>query len=60
MSNNTGFRHAAGHLHTRFKKLYKRRAHLHHYLEWMEESEFSNAQEKIESIITGYSEIESR
>lgn len=58
LSNHTGFWRIADQLHTRYHKLYKRKAHLHHYLEWMEEDEFKNAQKYMQAIIRDYRTIE--
>ncbi|KAJ3304065.1 Tubulin epsilon chain [Kappamyces sp. JEL0829] len=60
LSNNTGFWRISDRIGTRFNRLFKRRAHLHHYLEWMDESEFSQAQERIRTLTGGYKALESK
>jgi tubulin epsilon len=58
MSNATAVRQVLSRLNGRFKKLYLRKAHIHHYLEYMELEEFDNAHHHLKNITTEYQSIE--
>jgi len=58
LSNNTCFKETLGAIHGRFNKLYRRKAHLHHYTEFIEESDVTDASEGISSLIEEYSALE--
>ena len=58
MSNNTAVWRVLHRLEERFSKLYKRKAHLHHYLEYMQQQEFIEAQSHVKNILNSYREME--
>jgi tubulin epsilon len=58
LSNNTGFWKIADRLLTRFNKLYKRNAHIHHYLDFIDRYEFDHAKSTVTSILKEYKELE--
>ncbi|KAI8895050.1 Tubulin/FtsZ family, GTPase domain-containing protein [Globomyces pollinis-pini] len=60
LSNNTACWRIVQYLMTRFNKLYKRKAHLHHYTEYMDKSEFDEAKSSVQNMIQGYQDIESQ
>ena len=57
LSNNTAVTEMLARARRRFKLLFKRRANLHHYLEWMETSQFDSAYDNISSVYHDYDEI---
>lgn len=59
LSNSSGIWRIMDRLQTRFVKLYKRKAHLHHYLNYMEQEEFESAIRDVRSVIDGYQKLES-
>ena len=58
MSNSTGVATVLDHLGTRFKKLYSRKAHVHHYLEYMEKKEFDDARDAVMDICRDYQRMD--
>ncbi|XP_033726573.1 tubulin epsilon chain-like [Pecten maximus] len=60
LANNTCVHHTFNDLKDRFVKLYKRKAHIHHYthVDGMELSDFSDSLECLNSIITEYTDLE--
>lgn len=64
MSNNTAFWRVLERLNSRFQKLYNRKvivinqAHLHHYLEYMQQDEFTQARHHVGEIMNGYRALE--
>jgi tubulin epsilon len=60
LTNNTAFWRILDRLDGRFLKLYKRKAHLHHYLDYMDQQEFIDAQNRVREIMTEYSAIEDK
>ncbi|KAJ3316724.1 Tubulin epsilon chain, partial [Boothiomyces sp. JEL0866] len=58
LSNSSGMWRILDRLHSRFGKLYKRKAHLHHYLNYMETEEFNSSAREILSVITEYQKLE--
>ncbi|KAJ3270606.1 Tubulin epsilon chain [Terramyces sp. JEL0728] len=58
LSNGSGMWRILDRLKTRYLKLYKRRAHLHHYLQYMEKEEFEIACREIRQVIAEYQKIE--
>lgn len=60
LANNTCIHHNFTDLKDRFVKLYKRKAHIHHYthVDGMELSDFSDSLESLNSIIKEYSDLE--
>ncbi|WAR17947.1 TBE-like protein [Mya arenaria] len=60
LANNTCIHNNFTELKDRFVKLYKRKAHVHHYttVDGMEMSDFSESLESINSIIQEYSDLE--
>lgn len=60
LANNTCLRGSFSGLRDRFMKLYRKKAHLHHYLhvEGMEQSSFSEAVSSLSSLIQEYQDLE--
>ncbi|XP_071804090.1 tubulin epsilon chain-like [Asterias amurensis] len=60
LGNNTCVRHTFSDLRDRFSRLYKRKAHLHHYtnVDGMEMSLFSESLESLSSLINEYEQLE--
>ena len=60
LANNTCIRHTFQDLKDRFMKLYKRRAHVHHYthVDGMEASQFDISIESLNSLISEYNTLE--
>ena len=56
LSNSTGIRKLFTTMNTRFCTLYKRKAHIHHYTEFMEQSCFDVAAENLQNLIHQYSD----
>lgn len=54
LSNNCGVRRTFATMQSRFKRLYRVRAHLHHYTEYMELSQVQEAVEQIQQLISDY------
>lgn len=56
LSNNTAMRHCFSSVLDRFQKLYKRKAHLHHYtnVEGFDQSLFRTSQQTVEDLRTDY------
>eukprot|EP01029_Cantina_marsupialis_P022306 TRINITY_DN543912_c0_g1_i1.p1 TRINITY_DN543912_c0_g1~~TRINITY_DN543912_c0_g1_i1.p1 ORF type:complete len:483 (+),score=95.02 TRINITY_DN543912_c0_g1_i1:179-1627(+) len=59
LSNNCGIRHTFSALRSRFVKLFRRKAHLHHYTEYMEEASMQQALENVDDLIRAYSHLDS-
>ncbi|XP_072300275.1 tubulin epsilon chain [Eucyclogobius newberryi] len=60
LANNTCLKFTFSRLKERFMKLYKKKAHLHHYLhvEGLEQSTFSEAVSSLSSLIAEYQELD--
>ncbi|XP_039268620.2 tubulin epsilon chain-like [Styela clava] len=60
LSNNTCVQHAFRNLRERFSKLYKRKAHIHHYerVDGFDLSLFDEGRESLNSVIAEYQEME--
>nr|XP_039268620.1 tubulin epsilon chain-like [Styela clava] len=60
LSNNTCVQHAFRNLRERFSKLYKRKAHVHHYerVDGFDLSLFDEGRESLNSVIAEYQEME--
>jgi len=60
LSNNTCIRHTFNDIVVRFNRLYKRKAHLHHYthVDGMELSDFSNSLESLTGVIKEYETLD--
>ncbi|KAL8558491.1 Tubulin epsilon chain [Nucella lapillus] len=60
LANNTCVVDTFTHLRQRFHRLYKRKAHLHHYtdIDTMEMDDFANSLLSLDSIVTEYSELQ--
>ncbi|XP_077990397.1 tubulin epsilon chain-like [Glandiceps talaboti] len=60
LANNTCIRHTFSDLKSRFTKLYKRKAHLHHYthVDGMEMSQFSESLESLTTLMKEYEGLE--
>ena len=60
LANNTCIRHTFQDLKDRFMKLYKRKAHVHHYthVDGMEVSQFDSSIESLSSLISEYDALE--
>ncbi|KAI8834075.1 Tubulin/FtsZ family, GTPase domain-containing protein [Chytriomyces cf. hyalinus JEL632] len=54
LANNACIHESLGKMRTRFMKLYKRKANLHHYLNYMEKEDFQSALESVQSLIKEY------
>ncbi|GMF62904.1 unnamed protein product [Phytophthora fragariaefolia] len=59
LSNNCCIRETFERLNTRFHKLYSRKAHMHHYTEFMDAGMLDEAQENVRYLIGEYSKLES-
>jgi hypothetical protein len=46
-------------LRERFTKIYRRKAHIHHYLEYMEEQDFTSSLDALDSLTDAYLRHES-
>lgn len=58
ISNTSAFWRIADRIEQRFGKVYRRGAHLHHYLDYMEKEEFETARESARRIVKEYKELE--
>lgn len=58
LSNNCCIRETFERLRDRFKKLYVRKAHVHHYTEFMEGARLSEALENVRDLIGEYATLE--
>ena len=56
LSNSTGITALFEKTRERFMKLYTRKAHIHHYLEYMETADFQEALEGLDALMAEYSE----
>ena len=54
LSNNTAIVTILDRLSNRFNKIFKRKAHLHHYMEFMDEQDFISSIQHINSICASY------
>jgi tubulin epsilon len=57
LSNNRGVAASLGHLYSNFLSLYRVRAHLHHYLDFMEGSMFLEAAEAVNGLVKSYEDL---
>lgn len=46
-------------IRTRFSKLYKRKAHLYHYTEWMDAADIQHAHDSVRDLIQSYASMDS-
>ncbi len=61
LSNNCSITEAVRRVATRFGKLYRRRANLHHYLQHgMERADFAGAVENVEQLLLEYGDLDRR
>lgn len=58
LSNNLCIKDVFVRLNENFNKLYRRQAHLHHYLEYMELGQIAQAEQSVQSIIEEYQQLE--
>jgi tubulin epsilon len=58
LSNNCCIRQTFDRIRIRFKKLYTRKAHVHHYTEYMETEKFEQALENANFLINEYAKLE--
>lgn len=58
LSNSTCFRENLAAIHGRFQKLYRRKAHLHHYTQFIEEEDVEAASGTIVDLIDEYTALE--
>merc|ERR1739848_561908 len=58
LANNCEIKHAFQKLNQRFTKLFRRRAHLHHYTEYMELAEMNESVQLVSSLMADYSKLE--
>lgn len=60
LANNTCIQHTFTDLQQRFMRLFRRRAHLHHYtsVEGMDREDFTRSLESLQSIVAEYRELE--
>jgi tubulin epsilon len=60
LANNTCFRHTLSEIRERFNKLFKRKAHLHHYtqVDGMELAQFTQSLESLNSVVCEYESLE--
>ena len=58
LSNNCCIRHTFNAMRERFLKLYRKKFYLHHYLQYMDEERFVQADEAVRSLIASYEEID--
>lgn len=57
LSNNCVIRETFTEIRQRFTRLYKRKAHMHHYLEYIEADAFTQALESLDDIVAEYSTL---
>ncbi|RQM24822.1 hypothetical protein B5M09_001114 [Aphanomyces astaci] len=57
LSNNSCIVDTFERMHTRFLKLYKRKAHVHHYLAYMDTSAFDDAVENVQWLVAEYRKL---
>ena len=60
LSNSCCIRQTFRAMRARFSKLYRRRVYLHHYLQYMDEARFAEADEAVRALIGGYEEVDRR
>ncbi|TYZ57632.1 hypothetical protein PybrP1_003384 [[Pythium] brassicae (nom. inval.)] len=58
LSNNCCIRETFERLQRRFQKLYARKAHVHHYAEFMESARFGEALESVRYLVEEYAKLE--
>ena len=58
LANNTAITGTFKHLRERFAKIYRRKAHIHHYTEFMDEHEFQLSLEALDSLTDDYASYE--
>jgi len=57
-ANNTAISNTFENIHQRFTRIFKRRAHVHHYTEYMEEEHFFSAEETLLNLVENYKSLE--
>ena len=57
LSNNRGVAASLGNLYARFLSLYRVRAHLHHYLEYVDGGVFLEAAEAVNGVVRAYDDL---
>ena len=62
LANNTCVKDSFAAIHTRFRRLYKRRAHLHHYIQvdGMDAAMFDEAEQSIVGLVAEYKSLEAQ
>ena len=58
LANNTAIADTFVNIHERFNRIFKRRAHVHHYTEFMEEEQFLVAQETLVGLVQDYQSLD--
>ena len=58
LANNTCIAEPFAQVHSRFTKLFRRKAHLHHYEEYMDVSSISEASDSVRDIVKGYESLQ--
>jgi tubulin epsilon len=58
LANSSAIKSPLKELRRQFLKLYKRRAHTHHYTDYMQISQFDDALEALEGVIADYASVE--
>jgi tubulin epsilon len=58
LANNTAIAQTFETIHTSFQRIFKRRAHVHHYTQFMEEEQFIEAQETLVGLVHEYQSLE--
>ena len=58
LANNTAISHTFENIHASFSKIFKRRAHVHHYTQYMEEEQFFAAEETLLGLVADYKSLE--
>jgi len=54
VTNNTGIRYTVQRMRENFRKLYKSRAHVHHFLQYCEEEDFTTALGETGEVVRDY------
>lgn len=57
LSNNTAIGDSFSELHNRFNKLFRVKAHVHHYTEYMDIEYFANCDKNVSSLIEEYKDV---
>ena len=58
LSNNSSIQTILDRLSDRFRRIFKRQAHLHHYLEYMDKQDFISSIQNINQIAASYGRID--